>query len=125
MLHGRDFLSPQEFETCLNRMMTAYYESLVGSMWRGRDRRYWSYHKRKLDEVGVGFSYKRLVKVTLSKLLDAILNPKRSIEKVIDVRKEAKQAQLDPKILDNTGISGKKLKVSSSLWKAFKHGEKA
>ncbi len=123
MLHGRDFLSPEEFDTCVHRLLTGYYENLVGAIWRRRDRKYWAYHRQKLTDIGVGFSRRRLATVALSKLFGALLNPKNSIEKFIGIRKEAKQAQLGRRVQDNVGTCADKPKFGmSSQWKAFKHG---
>jgi glycosyltransferase involved in cell wall biosynthesis len=91
VLHGRDFLSASEYDACLERMLTRYYENLVGGMWRRRTEDYWNYHKKKLADAGLPFSHNRLIRVAVSKLLEAVLNPKRTIEKIVSVRKESKR----------------------------------
>jgi glycosyltransferase involved in cell wall biosynthesis len=88
--HGQDFLSHEEFESCLNGRLAEYYESLAGSLVRGRDKNYWEYHKRKLAEAGVGFSRVRLARVILAKVCDAALNPKHSVEKFLKVRNDSR-----------------------------------
>lgn len=125
MLHGREFLSPEEFEACLHRMVKGYYEHLVGAIWRGRDNRFWAYHKEKLADVGVGFSRRRLARVALTKLFGALLNPKHSIEKFIEIRRGAKQAELGRGTPDSPEQSAEKPKFRmAAQWKAFKHGER-
>lgn len=87
--HGPDYLTPEEFETCLERKLAEYYEFLARSLVRRRDKKFWDYHKRKLNDAGVGFNRARLAQATLAKFCSAILNPKDTIEKLLmrrDVR---------------------------------------
>ncbi len=79
--HGPNYLSPEELKVCLDRKLFTYYSNLVGGLLRIRDKKYWDYHKRKLNEAGVGFSRVRLAKVALAKLFGAALNPKTAFEK--------------------------------------------
>lgn len=79
--HGPAYLSPEELEVCLDRKLFTYYANLVGGLLRIRDRKFWDYHKRKLNEAGVGFSRVRLARVALAKLFGAVLNPKATFEK--------------------------------------------
>jgi len=84
--HGPDYLTREEFEVCLDRKLSEYYEFLARSLVQGRDKRFWDYHKRKLTDAGVGFSRARLARATLAKICDAILNPKDTIEKLLKRR---------------------------------------
>jgi glycosyltransferase involved in cell wall biosynthesis len=81
--YGRDYLTQQEFESCLNRQLSAYYEFLARSLRRRRDQKFWNYHKNKLIESGAGFDRVRLAKAFLAKLVSAALNPKDTIEKLL------------------------------------------
>jgi glycosyltransferase involved in cell wall biosynthesis len=78
---GRDYLTPREFEACLELLLSRYYDFLARSLRHRRDAKFWDYHKRKLNEAGVGFSRFRLFRAFLGKLASALLNPKDSIEK--------------------------------------------
>jgi glycosyltransferase involved in cell wall biosynthesis len=81
--HGPDFLTREEFESCLRRRVSEYYNFLSVSLMRGRrDKKFWDYHKRKLTEAGVGFSRTRLAGATLARLIRAALNPYETIEKL-------------------------------------------
>jgi glycosyltransferase involved in cell wall biosynthesis len=84
--HGPDYLTPEEFKTCLDRKLSEYYEFLARSLVRGRDKKFWDYHKRKLEDAGVGFSRARLSRATLAELCSAFLNPKDTIERLLKIR---------------------------------------
>lgn len=79
--HGRDFLTKRELDACVNRLLVEYYNFLAVSFMRGRrDKKFWDYQKRKLDEM-VGFSRTRLARAILARFCKAVLNPYESIEK--------------------------------------------
>lgn len=81
--HGSDFLTSKEFESCLRRGVYEYYNFLAVSLMRGRrDAKFWEYHKRKLNEAGVGFSRLRLARATITRLCRAVLNPIETFEKL-------------------------------------------
>jgi glycosyltransferase involved in cell wall biosynthesis len=80
---GRDYLTPREFEACLDLLLSRYYDFLARNLTHRRDAKFWEYHKRKLNEAGVGFSRLRLSRTFLGKLTSALLNPKDSIEKLL------------------------------------------
>jgi len=81
--HGRDFLTPGEYSACLRALVNRYYNFLAVSLLRGRrDRKFWEYHKRKLNESQVGFSRTRLAGATLVRLLKAIGNPSQTVDKI-------------------------------------------
>jgi glycosyltransferase involved in cell wall biosynthesis len=85
--HGPDYLTPTELEDCLDELLAEYYNFLAVSFMRGRrDRKFWDYHKRKLNET-VGFSRTRLSGAVLARLCKAVLNPYESIEKLCRGRK--------------------------------------
>ena len=80
--HGPDFLTRDEFDVCLDRLLTEYYNFLAVSLLRGRrDQRFWDYQRRKLNET-VGFSRSRLGKAILTRLCRVMLNPYETVEKM-------------------------------------------
>jgi glycosyltransferase involved in cell wall biosynthesis len=80
--HGPDFLTAEEFEYCKNRLLTEYYNFLAVSVMRfRREKKFWEFHKRKLNET-VGFSKSRLCGAVASRLCKAVLNPYETIEKL-------------------------------------------
>jgi hypothetical protein len=93
--YGPDSLTSEEFKACLHRKLDEYYDFLAGSLFRHRGKKFWEYHKRKLNEVGVGFSQARLARAVISKLINAALNPKA----VIDNRRRNAASPRDPNFL--------------------------
>jgi hypothetical protein len=62
LAHGRDYLTPEEFDRLLEQRVLDYYQFLSASLLRGRDRAFWAYHKAQLDAT-TGFSWARLAAV--------------------------------------------------------------
>jgi glycosyltransferase involved in cell wall biosynthesis len=80
--HGGDFLTEFEFENCKEHLLKDYYNFLAVSAMRGRrDKKFWNFHQRKLNET-VGFSRRRLAAAMLGRLSRAILNPYETIKKL-------------------------------------------
>lgn len=91
--HGPHFLTSEELEGCLRRTLSEYYNFLAVSFMRARrDRKFWNYHKSKLEET-VGFSRTRLAGAILSRMCKALLNPYETIEKWEKERKRRKLAE--------------------------------
>jgi glycosyltransferase involved in cell wall biosynthesis len=81
--HGRAFLSGAEFRSCLDRQLSEYYNYLSVSLMRGRrDKRFWDYHKNRLNEAGIGFRRIRLAQAIVTRLCRAILNPIETIHRL-------------------------------------------
>jgi len=84
--YGAGYLTQEEFESCLHRQLSEYYEFLARSVrWR-RDGKFWDYHKKKLNNAGVGFDRVRLARAFFWKLVVEALNPKDAIEKLLKGR---------------------------------------
>jgi glycosyltransferase involved in cell wall biosynthesis len=88
VIYGRNFLTDEEYAACVKRSVGLYYESLVGGMLRGLDSEYWNFHKKKLAELGIQFSRARMLKVALAKSCMAVLNPRATVEKAIEIGHE-------------------------------------
>jgi glycosyltransferase involved in cell wall biosynthesis len=85
--HGPDFLTAEEFAYCKNRLLTEYYNFLAVSVMRfRRDKKFWDFHKRKLNET-VGFSESRLAGAVAARMSRAVLNPYETVEKLRSRRK--------------------------------------
>lgn len=84
--HASSYLSPEECETQLARHLSDYYKFLGKSSVMGRDKRFWDYHERELTKAGIGFSRARVAKGTLTTLCTAVLNPKETMEKLLQSR---------------------------------------
>ncbi len=81
--YGPFYLEPGEQETRIKELMDEYYDTLALSAVHFRDKSYWTYHRRRLKEVGLHFSSVRLAKAVSAKVLDLLLNPKETSEKVL------------------------------------------
>ncbi|MGF7182404.1 glycosyltransferase family 2 protein [Tunturiibacter psychrotolerans] len=90
--HGPDFLNKQEFDACLDRLLTEYYNFLAVSLLKGRrDKRFWDYHQKKLAEI-LGFSRSRLAIAIVARICKALLNPYETIEK-LGIRRNASNGE--------------------------------
>ena len=83
--HGADYLTREELQDHLDSHVAYYYRFLGKSLLLNRGRTI-DYHRRKLIEAGVGFSWGRIAKGTLAALWDFALNPKDAIEKLLKAR---------------------------------------
>jgi glycosyltransferase involved in cell wall biosynthesis len=80
--YGRDCLTEEQFEECLELQLSQYYRFLGRRLWVERDRDFWSYHTRTLTKVGIRFSRARLAKAAVGQLCGALLDPKATAERV-------------------------------------------
>ncbi len=78
--YGPDYLSPGEAAERVALQMKRYYAFLAEAVLRRRDREFWTFHKNKLRELGCPLSYSRLGGVIAMRMLDVLLNPKRTLE---------------------------------------------
>jgi glycosyltransferase involved in cell wall biosynthesis len=70
VVYGPYYLTPQEYADTLEATVSKYYNFLVASFLQRRNRKFWAYHKRKLKEEGIEFSYSRLACRVAKKALD-------------------------------------------------------
>ena len=63
--------------------MDEYYAFLAISAVNFRGKEFWHYHKRRLEELGHPLSGLRLGKAVSLKLIDLLLNPKRTVEALL------------------------------------------
>jgi glycosyltransferase involved in cell wall biosynthesis len=91
VMHGRHFLTEREFDRCLRRELDGHYMYLGGSFLRGRDNGFWRYHKKMLDDIGLGFSPARLAKGILAAVYIAGLHPQRTLTRLLDSKADERQ----------------------------------
>jgi glycosyltransferase involved in cell wall biosynthesis len=65
VVYGPYFLSAEEYDDSLKRMVSGYYEFLGTSLLQRRSRKFWKFHKKELKELGIEFNYARLVRALL------------------------------------------------------------
>jgi hypothetical protein len=81
--HGSECLNREELDACVESHLSAYYRFLAKRRILGNDRKLWEYHRAKLAASKVGFSWTRLTVGALAEFLDALLNPKQTLERIL------------------------------------------
>jgi len=84
--YGPSYLTKGELEGRLEEILEDYYRFLAASVFHRMERGFWNHHKRKLGEVGHPLSYFRLARAVSAKLLDLLLNPKQTAEKLLKAK---------------------------------------
>jgi glycosyltransferase involved in cell wall biosynthesis len=74
--------SNQEFQACFDGQLSRYYRFLARRLLVEYDRGFWSYHRRALAKMGIGFSRARLAKAAVGQLCSTILDPKSAVESI-------------------------------------------
>jgi glycosyltransferase involved in cell wall biosynthesis len=85
---GPDYLTRDELRGLLQRHISGYYRFLGKALLLGHDKSL-DYHKRKLIEAGIGFSWARMIRGTLATLWGLMLNPKSAVEKLLKTRERS------------------------------------
>src|SRR5262249_53250690 len=80
--YGPKYLSPEELTPKVKKLLEEDYYYLGWQMCKRRGRDFWSFHRQKLAEVGYPLSATRLVACALAYVMDQLLNPKRTAERV-------------------------------------------
>ncbi len=81
--YGPGYLSKKELEKRIREHISIYYKFLAKSVFRGRNKEFWEYHKSELKQWGYPLSTARLIKIAFFQMLDALLNPKQTIETIL------------------------------------------
>jgi glycosyltransferase involved in cell wall biosynthesis len=81
---GRSFLTREEYDIRHRELLDEYYRHVLAPAFIKRfPKNFWTYHKGRLQEIGLKFERARLVRAVLLKVLDAVGNPKRTLEKML------------------------------------------
>jgi len=81
--YGPSFLTSQELKERVEVVLNDYYRYLAVSLFHRRDKAFWIYHKRRLEECGHPFSYSRYLKAVSAKALALGLSPLQTAEKIM------------------------------------------
>jgi glycosyltransferase involved in cell wall biosynthesis len=81
--YGPFYLEAEESERRVKELMHKYYDYLALSVVHFRDKRFWSYHRARLKDIGQPLNRIRLGKAVSAKVLDLLLNPKETSEKLL------------------------------------------
>jgi len=80
--YGNSFLIRAEYDRRLKELLDYYYYDVLASAFvRRSPEKFWSYHKGRLEEIGLPFDRGRYVRAVLRKMIDLVCNPKQTIEK--------------------------------------------
>lgn len=80
--YGPKYLGETELEGAIREHLQVYYRFLGGQVFKGRNRDFWGLHRGKLASVGHPLSNARLAVHAFFYLLDVVLNPKRTAERI-------------------------------------------
>jgi glycosyltransferase involved in cell wall biosynthesis len=83
VMFGPLFLTPGELQTRLQDANNEYYMFLADQLFKFRSTAFWNYHLGRLKILGPGLNYAKLARFALLRLIDRLLNPKRTTEGVI------------------------------------------
>jgi len=75
--YGPHYLTPDEVSQCRDATLSKYYDFLATSFLQGRNKSFWDYHKGKLKENGIRFSYTSVAGALGRKLLHRFRAPSR------------------------------------------------
>jgi hypothetical protein len=77
---GPVYLTPEEHAARLREVTRDYYRFLGRSVLEFRGREFWHYHLTHMRGLGFPVSYPRVGLHVVGRLLDLLLNPKRTVE---------------------------------------------
>lgn len=80
--YGRECLADAEYQYCLDLQLSQYYEFLGRRLWVERDSGFWAFHKKTLNDAGIGLSRSRVAMASAGALWNAAIRPKAALERV-------------------------------------------
>ena len=80
LAYGSYCMTQSEVETRLKELLEDYYRFLAIGAVNLRGKEFWTYHQGRLKEFGYPLSWLKLCKAVSLKLLDLLLNPKQTVE---------------------------------------------
>jgi glycosyltransferase involved in cell wall biosynthesis len=81
--YGPQNLGQDELERRTQDLHSDYYGYLAVGAVNLREKEFWRYHRNRMRDIGLAFDYGALVRATVAKLADLLLNPKRTVEKIL------------------------------------------
>jgi glycosyltransferase involved in cell wall biosynthesis len=82
--YGPLFLNKEDCDQRLNELMKDYYRFLARSLFLLREKEFWEYHKKELNETGYPLNSLKLMKAFFFEFFDIVLNPKKAVEEIIN-----------------------------------------
>jgi glycosyltransferase involved in cell wall biosynthesis len=80
VVHGRHFLSEDEYRICLHEAERTYFYFLGMSALRGKGPEFWKFHRERLASINYSLNHAFMTKWILVVLFDHLGNPKRTWE---------------------------------------------
>ncbi len=101
---GPIYLTDEERTLRLRQATKRYYRFLAQSVLELRNKEFWDYHRDRMRQLGTGINYFKLGRYVVYRILDAVLNPKRTIESLVRRIQKRRQPSSDirPAVLGET-----------------------
>jgi hypothetical protein len=87
VVHGRNFLSEEEYASCVKVAESNYFYFLGWAAVQGKGAKFWEFHRERLASIGYSLNFACMAKWILLVLLDYVGNPKRTLEYIWPRRK--------------------------------------
>jgi glycosyltransferase involved in cell wall biosynthesis len=88
--YGSSYLTLAEIDSRLHELIGEYYKFLAIGAVNFRNPEFWSYHKKRLQDLGYPLNLGRLAGAICMKVADLVFNPKQTIERVLRRLKPAR-----------------------------------
>jgi glycosyltransferase involved in cell wall biosynthesis len=97
---GPIYLTDEERKLRLRQATQRYYRFLAQSVLELRNKEFWDYHRGRMRELGPGVNYFKLSRYVVYRILDAVLNPKRTIEGLVKriLKRRQRAAEVRPAV---------------------------
>ncbi len=82
LTYGPRYLEPEDFAGCVANKLEQYYVFLARSVFRGKPKRFWDFHRGELKRLGHPFQWQRLLGRVALEMADHIFNPKWAVHKL-------------------------------------------
>ena len=84
--YGPIYLSAEEYDRHAKVKTNQYYRYLAASLFELREKAFWRYHKKTLQEMGLSFSRRQLIQASLSKMVNT---PPATLKKLAGAMKRS------------------------------------
>jgi glycosyltransferase involved in cell wall biosynthesis len=81
--YGANWLTQEELKRRKVEILDDYYMFLASRVFNRSRRAFWDYHKKRLTEAGCPLSRTRLAFASWTRLLDIVLNPRLTFQKIL------------------------------------------
>ena len=91
--YGPVFLGAEEFAARRKEVFANYYRCLGGDVWKLRGRKFWSFHRARLRDIGCELDWKRVAKGGIEEAFTEARNPATAMRKVLAVLKRKRNGR--------------------------------